>query len=60
MRLTPAAASSRTENDFPLIPTHKIDRFRKCGTDGANGGKVGQTGGEKHISSSIFRKHEGE
>src|ERR1700731_1693762 len=27
MRLTPAAASSPTENDFPLIPTMKLTGF---------------------------------
>ena len=54
MRLTPAAASSATENDLPLIPTMKFTGFRHRRTHGAHGGEIGQAGSEKHIGADLL------
>ena len=54
MRLTPAAASSPTENDFPLIPTMKLTGFETAAQTARTAARSGQAGGEEHIGSSVF------
>src|SRR5467141_32578 len=54
MRLTPAAASSLTENDFPLIPAMKLTGFDTAAQTALTAARSGRPGGEKNIGSSLF------
>ena len=57
MRLTPAAASSSTENDFPLIPAMKLTGFEMAAHTARTAARSGNPGAKAHLPL-LFRKLE--
>jgi hypothetical protein len=55
MRLTPAAASSATENDLPLIPTMKLTGLERDAQTALTAARSGRPGA-KSTSAPAFSK----